>query len=78
MKQFKEIVYEDKIDCDKNLYINGSYREDEKLIKIIEELGEDANSSFSNFKIVEIPDDMKYVIDDYDGVETLHEDVETW
>ena len=53
-------------------------REDPVLIEVIEELGEKANTKFSDLKIVEIPDDLDYVIDDYDGIETLHEKVQVW
>lgn len=79
LRDYGDVVQENEINWTKeNLHIDGDYREDEKLIKIIEELGEDANTQYSNLKIVEIPDGMQYVIDDYDGIETLHEDVETW
>jgi len=54
-------------------------REDSTLIDIVERLGKEANSRYSELKIVEIPNSIKeYVIDDYDGYETLHEKVQVW
>lgn len=61
-----------------SLYLREEHREDPILIEVIEELGDKANGRFANLKVVEIPDDLNYVIDDYDGIETLHQDVETW
>ena len=52
-------------------------REDEVLIDIVERLGEKVNV-YSELVIVEIPEDLDYVIDDYDGFETLHEEVKEW
>lgn len=60
------------------LYLNEHYRTDEVLISIVEDLGSEANGKFADLKIVEIPDDLDYVIDDYDGRETLHQNVPTW
>lgn len=53
-------------------------RTDELMIEIIEEIGEDADGSCANLEIVDIPDDMEYEIDDYDGIETLRELHRTW
>lgn len=59
------------------LHDNGSYfsqeieREDEVMVTIVEELGEEANSQYSEIRIVEIMDDEEYEIHDYDGVESL-------
>lgn len=53
-------------------------REDLDLIQIVEELGEKADGWCSKLKVVEIPDTLSYVIDYYDGIETLHENVQTW
>lgn len=79
LRDYGDIVQENEINWTKeNLHVDGSYREDKKLIEIVKKLGDKANSPYSNLKIVEIPDGMQYVIDDYDGIETLHEDVETW
>jgi len=60
------------------LYLNGDYREDKTLIEVVEELGDKANGRCGNLKIVEIPDDLDYVIDEYDGIETLHQKVQEW
>ena len=61
-----------------NLYLNNSYREDPTLIEVIEELGKEASGRCGNLVVVEIPDDLDYVIDNYDGIETLHERVYEW
>lgn len=62
------------------LYLNEELREDETLIEVVEELGEKASGKFGKLIIVEIPDDVAedYVIDYYDGIETLHQRVEEW
>lgn len=61
---------------------NFSYREiardDPVLIQVVEELGEDANSRYSELKIVEIPDDVAWQIDEYDGTEWVAEQHRTW
>ncbi len=41
------------------------------LIATIEELGKAANGSYSDLKIVEIPDGSDFIINDYDGIETV-------
>ena len=43
------------------------------LIKVIEELGDKANGQHANLTIVEIPDDIEWDIDEYDGIESIHE-----
>lgn len=54
-------------------------RSDKKLIETIEELGEDVSSgSLSRLKIVEIPNDIQWELDDYDGIETIHEIHRSW
>lgn len=61
-----------------NLRLDSSYREDPTLIEIVEELGPKASGKYGNLKVVEIPADMEYVVDDYDGLETLHKKVQEW
>ncbi|WP_322935099.1 hypothetical protein [Listeria monocytogenes] len=41
------------------------------MIATIEELGKTANGSYSDLKIVEIPDGSDFIINDYDGIETV-------
>lgn len=61
-----------------HLYLGTDKREDPILIEVVEELGEEASGKFGKLVVVEIPDDLNYTIDEYDGIETLHEDVPTW
>ena len=63
---------------DEHVYLDTSHREDPVLVECIEELGEKANGRYAKLQVVEIPDGMDYVIDEYDGVETLHENVRCW
>lgn len=57
----------------KKEYLNDIDRTNPLLIQVIEELGDEASGRFSKIKIIEIPDDMKYEIEDYDGMETVRE-----
>ena len=57
---------------------NEERRMDPILIEVIEELGTRANGRFANLKIVEVPDDVKWEIDDYDGMETIREISREW
>lgn len=54
------------------------YRADERLIKAVEKLGIEASENDSELKIVEIPDDMEWEIDEYDGKESVHEKHRVW
>ena len=77
----RDIIRDDCDDFDKcGLRLDERYREDETLIEVVEELGEKANSVCSKLVIVEIPDEVAkdYVVDVYDGIETLHQRVEVW
>jgi len=53
-------------------------RDDPYLIKVIKELGMAANGPHSNLKIVEIPGDVKWLVQDYDGAEWVAEEHRTW
>ena len=53
-------------------------RENPILIEVIETLGERAYTPYSKLEIVEIPDDVKYKISEYDGMETVEEVHRTW
>lgn len=53
-------------------------RDDPDLIEVIEELGPMAYGDCSELKIVEIPDDVDWVIEEYDGIEWVSEAHRTW
>lgn len=53
-------------------------RDDPALIATIRELGEEANGRYAKLDIVEIPDDVKWVIREYDGWETVEEKHRSW
>lgn len=54
-------------------------RDNDLLIRIIEEVGvADAGGLCAELKIIEIPDDIEFVISEYDGIETLHEKHRSW
>jgi hypothetical protein len=53
-------------------------RADPDLIRVVEELGEEASGRFAELHIVEIPDGTAYSIDEYDGLEHVAETHRTW
>lgn len=53
-------------------------RDNPYLIQTVEELGEPASGRCADLKIVEIPDDVDWEIDEYDGMETVEEKHRTW
>lgn len=59
-------------------YYYGLERDDADLVAVVEELGEEANGKFAELEVVEIPDDVKWEIDEYDGIETIHEVHRSW
>jgi hypothetical protein len=53
-------------------------RSDPDLIAVIEEMGNSANSWAAEIAIVEIPDDVKWYVHEYDGLEHVAEEHRTW
>lgn len=53
-------------------------RDDPKLVKVVKELGDKANGPFSELSVVEIPDDIEYTIEEYDGMGRVAERHRTW
>ena len=53
-------------------------RNDPDLIAVIERLGEKADGDYADIVIVEIPDDIAWYIDNYDGRETVREHHNSW
>lgn len=59
-------------------FVNGEQRDDADLVAVVEEIGTQANGSCSELKIVEIPDDVEWHIDEYDGLEHVAENHRIW
>ena len=53
-------------------------RNDPVLVQVVEELGEKSSGRHAELKVVEIPDDVKWKIEEYDGVEWVAEQHRTW
>jgi hypothetical protein len=61
------VAYEDKIK-----------RDDPILVEIVEQLGEAAYGDFAKLKVVEIPDDVQWTVEEYNGAEWIAEKHRTW
>jgi hypothetical protein len=62
-------------------YVHSEYseRNNPLLVECVEILGSKvASGKFAALVVVDIPDDINWDIDDYDGVETLHESHMSW
>lgn len=53
-------------------------RDDPALVQIVENMGRKACEKNSSLKILEIPDDVEWVIKEYDGNEHVAEKHRTW
>lgn len=53
-------------------------RDDKFLVSIVEEIGEKANGLCANLTVVEIPDDVEWQVEEYDGYEHVAEAHRTW
>ena len=53
-------------------------RTDKYLVQVVEELGKEANGKRAELIVVKIPNNVEWEIDNYDGMETLHEEHRTW
>ena len=59
-------------------YICNEDRTNPKLVECVEKLGEDANGTFAELKVVEIPDDVEWTIEEHDGLEWVSEKHRVW
>ncbi len=66
-------------------YEEGSYfsdsdipRDDPALVQLVEEMGKIASGRCAELEIVEIPDDVDFVIEEYDGMEWIAEKHRAW
>lgn len=60
------------------LSVHSIARDDTVLVKIVEDLGDQSWGDHSELKIIEIPSDVEWQIDEYDGIEWVAECHRTW
>ena len=48
------------------------------LVSMVEEQGTAINGTYSDLKVVEIPDGINWYVDEYDGMENIAERHRTW
>jgi len=53
-------------------------RNDTNLVQVVEELGKNADTRYSELNIVDIPEDVDWAIHEYDGLEHIYEKHRTW
>lgn len=53
-------------------------RDDPVLVQLVKDWGEDVNSGYAELKIVRIPGDVEWEINEYDGYEWVAERHRTW
>lgn len=75
-KTFGESQY--KVENGEYLSYYNIERNDPYLVKVVEELGEKANGAYARLEVVEIPDDIEWEIEEYDGNEWVAEKHRTW
>lgn len=67
-KQYSDLMFSD----------SDIERHDSDLVALVEAHGKKMNDNYSSLKIVEIPDDVEYEIQEYDGNEWIAEKHRTW
>lgn len=55
-----------------------SFRTHPDVIRVVEMLGKEAGGDCAELGIIEIPDDVVVEIDEYDGIESVHEIHRSW
>lgn len=71
-----------KYGLDRDLYSLSLYddkkRADPVLVRCVEELGKKSFGAYAELEIVEIPDGVDFEIEEYDGMESVHEKHRSW
>jgi hypothetical protein len=53
-------------------------RNDPALVQVVEEMDHLANNTYSQLKVVEVPDDVEWYVEEYDGWEWVAEKHRIW
>jgi len=66
---YKDVIGEDSYFTEREID-----RSDPALVSVVETMGEASFGKYANLKIVEIPDDVKWYVQEYDGREHIAEE----
>ncbi|GLO66229.1 hypothetical protein [Oceanobacillus kimchii] len=79
-KDFGDTIIEEDLFSltDGYIYSPEIKRNDPDLVRVVKQLKDKANVQYSDLKIIEIPDDVNFVIQEYDGNEWIAEEHRTW
>jgi hypothetical protein len=75
---FSLIGYDYHVEGDELWYDHTLARHDPILVQVVEELGDKANGRCAELDVIEIPDDVDYEVEEYDGKEWIAERHRTW
>lgn len=67
-----------KARSEQTMYPRDIERHDPVLVQVVEEMGDAADGDHAELAVVEIPDDVEYIIEEYDGLEHIAEAHRTW
>lgn len=76
--RYFEIKGINKAHSEQTVYLREIARHDPALVQVVEEMGGKADGNHAKLKVVEIPDDVEYIIEEYDGLEHIAEVHRTW
>lgn len=69
----------DGVRDDEHYFYDGHLeRDDPILVQVVEELGDNSWGDFAQLRIADVPDDVEWEIDEYDGIETVREKSRSW
>ena len=82
-EQWKAATAEERVEHNRAysasvIYDHDIERDDPVLVQVVEELGDAAAGQYAELRITEVPDDVKWTIEEYDGKEWVVEVHRTW
>lgn len=78
LEKMRELGYKEKVPVYRNEPYYEGPRDNPYLVAAVVALGDEASGKYARLRIVDIPDDIKYTIHDYDGQESVHEAHRSW
>ena len=67
-----------KLASGNDFYDREIQRDDPALVAVVKEMGEDADGQFANLRVVKVPGDVEWHVDEYDGLEWVAENHRRW